>query len=85
MPHKLSNTLACFNGLKATAVTMGCIQSRKVIQDTVMYLTSYVCFLYTLEKRSGIWLIRSMSCIYEKDGLIPAGFEPMIGLSLPPH
>lgn len=76
-PHKLNSTLVWLNGPKAVAVTMGCIQSRKVIQDTAMDLTSYVRFLYTLEKQDEAWLIRSMSCIYEKDCLTPAGFEPM--------
>ena len=77
-PHKLNSTHVWLNGLRAAAVTMGCIQTRKVLHAVTMDLTSYVRFLYTLEKQDGTWLIRSMHCIYEKDCLTPAGVEPML-------
>lgn len=73
-PHKLNSTLVWLNGTKAAAVTMGCIQTRKVIDNVSMDLTSYVRFLYTARKEEGTWLIRSMDCIYEKDCLTSAGF-----------
>lgn len=79
-PHKLNSTLVWLNGSKAVAVTMGCIQTRKSVDGSVMDLTSYARFLYTLEKTGGVWLIHSMDCIYEKDCLTPAGLGAVSGV-----
>ena len=75
-PHKLNSTLVWLHGGRAAAVTMGCIQSRKVLDGAAMDLTSYARFLYTARRENRIWKVVSMDCIYEKDTLTPAGPAP---------
>lgn len=69
-PHKLNNTLVWLYGEKAVSVTMASIQSRKTLDGVEYDMTSYVRFLYTVEKQNSQWQIASMNCIYEKDCLV---------------
>lgn len=69
--HKIFNTVIWLKGNKAIAEIVASIQSHTVIDRKEVDLVSYVRLLYRVEKIGGIWKIRTLDCIYEKDSLLP--------------
>ncbi|MEA4895111.1 MAG: nuclear transport factor 2 family protein [Oscillospiraceae bacterium] len=70
-PHKLYNTVIDLRGDKAVALTMAMISKRSTLDGATFDVQVGLRLLFCVQKISGLWLIKSMDGIYEKDNLIP--------------
>ena len=71
-PHQIYNTQMWINDNRAIAMMQATIQYRVDIKNVEMQLDSDAKIIYSLEKNEeGIWLIKGLGSIYEKDKLTP--------------
>ncbi|MFW3612394.1 bile acid 7-alpha dehydratase [Staphylococcus caprae] len=71
-PHQIYNTQMWINDNRAIAMMQATIQFRVDIKNVEMQLDSDAKIIYSLEKNEeGIWLIKGLGSIYEKDKLTP--------------
>ena len=71
-PHQIYNTQMWINDNRAIAMMQATIQFRVDIKNVAMQLDSDAKIIYSLEKNEeGIWLIKGLGSIYEKDKLTP--------------
>ncbi|MDI9230517.1 nuclear transport factor 2 family protein [Staphylococcus caprae] len=71
-PHQIYNTQMWINDNRAIAIMQATIQFRVDIKNVEMQLDSDAKIIYSLEKNEeGIWLIKGLGSIYEKDKLTP--------------
>jgi hypothetical protein len=79
--HKLGPVIVRTNGSKALATVGATIEARTIINGTEADLVSDVTLLYRVAKDTqGQWRIVYLTCIYDKDKLIPV--LPGAGLTL---
>ena len=69
--HKIYNTFVWLNGNKAAA-EMQCMMGAYHTVDGVQYhRLGWARLLYRVQKENGLWRIKALDCIYERDMLIP--------------
>ena len=69
--HKIYNTFVWLNGDKAVAETqcmMGAYHNVEIVQ---YHRLGWARLLYRVQKENGLWKIKGLDCIYERDMLIP--------------
>ena len=70
--HKLFNTVIWQRGDKALAETMASMFAPRVeVDGTEVDQIAYSKLLYRVEKRDGVWKVKGLECIYERDSIVP--------------
>jgi SnoaL-like domain len=69
--HRMSPPVVHVSDNRAIAEVPAAIEVRSVIDNTEIDLVSYTRLLYQVERDETRWLIRSLTCIYERDTLTP--------------
>lgn len=71
-PHQIHNSQIWINDYRAVAIMQATIQTRLPIQNVEMELQSDAKLVYCVEQdKQGVWYIKRLECIYEKDSLTP--------------
>lgn len=70
-PHQIYNTQIWINQHRAVAMMQATIQLRINIDNVEMQLNSDAKIIYCVERLNGIWYIKNLECVYEKDTLMP--------------
>jgi SnoaL-like domain len=81
--HRMSPPVVHVSQDRAVAEVPAAIEVRSVIDETEIDLVSYTRLLYQVERNEATWLIRSLTCIYERDTLNPV--VPGSPLALEPN
>ena len=69
--HKIYNTFVWLNGDKAIAECQCMMFNYHDIDGAVYNREGFARLLYRVEKENGIWQVKSMDCIYERDFMVP--------------
>ena len=70
--HRLSPPVVQLSGERAVVEVPASIEVRSVLEGVESDLASYTRLLYQVQRYDGGWLIRDLTCIYERDTLTPA-------------
>lgn len=70
-PHQIYNTQIWMNQHRAVAIMQATIQTRINIDNVEIQLNSDAKIIYCVEQLNGVWYIKNLECVYEKDTLIP--------------
>lgn len=80
--HRTSSPVVHLQGKRGIVELPVAAEVRLVIHGTEADLVSFMRLVYRVEQREGIWKIKSLDCIYERDTLTPA--IPGTSLNLDP-
>jgi hypothetical protein len=69
--HRMSPPAVHVSDDRAIAEVPAAIEVRSVVDRTDIDLVSYVRLVYQVERNTSAWLIRGLTCIYERDTLAP--------------
>ena len=69
--HKIYNTFVWLNGDKAVAETQTMMFAYHDLDGNTYARNGWARLLYRVQKIDGVWKIRGLDCIYERDLLLP--------------
>ena len=74
--HKLYNTFVWLNGDRAVAEAQCMMGGYNVVNGIEYHRIGWAKLLYRVAKEGGVWKIKGLDCIYERDMLIPVVPDP---------
>jgi SnoaL-like domain len=80
--HRLSPPVVHLSGDRAVVEVPAAIEVRGPLEGVETDLASYTRLLYQVQRDDGKWLIRGLTCIYERDTLAPTVPGETISLDL---
>ena len=69
--HKIYNTFVWLNGDKAVAEAQCMMGAYNTVEEIVYHRIGWARLLYRVQKEDGLWKIKALDCIYERDMLVP--------------
>ena len=69
--HKIYNTFIWINGDKAVAEMQTMMGAIEIVDEKEYLRNGWARLLYKVQKEEGIWKIKGLDCIYERDTIAP--------------
>ena len=69
--HKMYNTFVWLNGDKAAAEAQCMMGAYNTVDGVQYHRLGWARLLYRVQKEGGLWKVKGLDCIYERDMLIP--------------
>ena len=69
--HKIYNTFVWLNGNKAVAEAQCMMGAYNSVDGVQYHRLGWARLLYRVQKENGLWKVKALDCIYERDMLIP--------------